>query len=372
MVPRFVRLHSGPWPHHVRSEVRAIAALMIIFWITFQIVFFLYGVLGKAEGRIAPMSFLINLGQYIIKPLELAIVAAGMLLCTAGYVLLKRARGLQLWQQLLIATMVALFSAGIFGLAVKLICDWFGEPWPALTPLFIVVDTLRWLPPFGLWAAMALTVTYNSEMRERERRLALLQVQAQEARMRALRYQVNPHLLYNTLNSIAALILDNKNDIAEAMVVRLSDFFRASLSSDLHSDVPLGREIAVQRLYLDIEQMRFPDRLTSDFDIPEELEQELVPSLILQPLIENTLKHGVHPDGSATHLAISATRERGDLVLEVSDNGPGISTAAGTRVGLKNVRERLAARFGEKARVETRSEPGLGFVVRLRIPALQS
>jgi len=190
--------------------------------------------------------------------------------------------------------------------------------------------------------------------------------------MRALRYQVNPHLLYNTLNSIAALILDGKNDVAEAMVVRLSDFFRASLSSDLHSDVTLGREIAVQRLYLDIEQMRFPDRLTSNFEIPPDLEQELVPSLILQPLVENSLKHGVHPDGSPTHLTISALKEKDELVLEVADNGPGTSDASGTKVGLKNVRERLAARFGDNARVETHSDPGRGFVVRLRIPALQS
>ena len=378
MVSRFVRLRSEEWSPQLRSELRAIAALMVIFWITFQIVFFLYGQLDKQVGAgqegpgIDPAVFLIELVQYIFKPLELVIVAAGMLLCSAGYIALRQVRRLQLWQQLLTATMIALSSAGFFGLTIKVACDLFGQPWPKLTPLFFLVDSLRWLPPFGLWAAMALTVTYNSEMRDRERRLALLEWQAQEARMRALRYQVNPHLLYNTLNSIAALILDKKNDLAEAMVVRLSDFFRASLSSDLHSDVPLGREIAVQRLYLDIEQMRFPDRLTSNFNIPTELEQELVPSLILQPLIENTLKHGVHPDGSATHLAISAARDKGDLILEVADNGPGTSNASGTKVGLRNVRERLAARFGEKARVETTSEPGRGFVVRLRIPALQS
>jgi len=372
MVSRFRGLRSESWPPHIRSEVRGMAALMLIFWLTFQTVFFLYSFLGNAKGPVSPTGLLIDLVGYVTKPLEVVIVVAGMSLCLLGYFLLRKVRGLDLWQQLLIATLVALTSAAAFGLSVKVACDLFDQPWPEITPIFFIVDTLRWLPPFGLWAGIALTVTYNSEMRERERRLALVQAQAQEARMRALRYQVNPHLLYNTLNSIAALILDGKNEVAEAMVVRLSDFFRASLSSDLHSDVTLGREIAVQRLYLDIEQMRFPDRLTSNFEIPPDLEQELVPSLILQPLVENSLKHGVHPDGTPTHLTISATKVKDELVLEVADDGPGTSSVSGTKVGLKNVRERLAARFGDNARVETRSDPGRGFVVRLRIPALQS
>jgi len=378
MVARFKRVLFDKWSPHARSELRVIAALLLIFWTTFQIVFFLYSTLdglvgaGQVGPSLDPFAFLTDLVRYIFKPLELVIVAAGMLLCAMGYVSLRRVRGLQLWQQLLIATTIAFTSAVSFGLVVKLACDLFGQPWPTLTPLFFLVDTLRWLPPFGLWAAMTLTVTYNSEMRERERRLAAAQAQAQEARMRALRYQVNPHLLYNTLNSIAALILDNKNELAEAMVVRLSDFFRASLSSELQSDVPLSREIAVQRLYLEIEQMRFPTRLKSSIDIPEELEDEWVPSLILQPLIENSLKHAVRAEGAPTHLKISAAKDRGDLILEVADDGPGTSTASGTGVGLRNVRERLSARFGERAIMETSSAPGEGFSVRLRIPANRS
>jgi LytS/YehU family sensor histidine kinase len=190
--------------------------------------------------------------------------------------------------------------------------------------------------------------------------------------MRALRYQVNPHLLYNTLNSIAALILDKQNDVAEAMVVRLSDFFRASLSIDPHADVDLVDEVAFQRLYLDIEQMRFPDRLSSEIDIPKDLERAQVPSMILQPIVENALKHGVHPDGSPTHLKISASRAAQGLVLEVADNGPGPSTIAGTGVGLTNVRERLLARFGERAVLQAENRPGAGFTVRLTLPVVMA
>ena len=163
--------------------------------------------------------------------------------------------------------------------------------------------------------------------------------------------------------------MDNENELAEAMVVRLSDFFRASLSSDPNAEVTLGEEIALQRLYLEIEQMRFPDRLRSQFDIPAALTNLRVPSLILQPLIENSLKHGVHPDGSPTHLHVAARKEGRRLVVEIRDNGPGMSNVSGTGIGIANVRERLAARFGEQAKLETISQPGEGFLVRLKFPA---
>ena len=152
------------------------------------------------------------------------------------------------------------------------------------------------------------------------------------------------------------------------MVVRLSDFFRATLSSDPQTDVPLVDEIELQRLYLEIEQMRFEAKLTSEFDVPPELGQVRVPSLLLQPLIENSIKHGLNGDGSPTHLRISAKRLGKQIVLEVADNGPGTSSAAGTGIGLQNVRERLHSRFGEASVLEVESGAGRGFTVRLKFP----
>lgn len=355
-------------------------ALVVAFWFAFQLIYFLHLELGRDAGVTIvnghasyPWSFssvdgyLGNFLRYITQPSELFIVAVGAMICFGAYLALRRIRDRALWVQLVAATFVALLCAASFTIAVSLICTWFGVHWPQLTKTFFMADTLRWLAPFGLWAGITLNVTYNSEMRERERRMALLQAQAQDARMRALRYQVNPHLLYNTLNSIAALILAKQNDVAEAMVLRLSDFFRASLSTDPHADVPLAEEIARQHLYLDIERMRFPS-LSVEVDTPEELAPVPVPSLILQPLIENALKHGINPGGAPTNLRIASFRQGHRLVLEVSDNGPGTSDQSGTGVGLDNVRERLQSRFGAAASLHTESVPGSGFRARLTMP----
>ena len=351
----------------LRAERRVIVALIVLFWIAFQIVFYVFGMLDQNDRAISPGQLLASLIHYIFLPGELAIVSGGGVVCFAAYLTLRQVRGLPLWSQLAAACLAALVCSACFSLIVSLVADLTDASWPELTPRFFLTDTLRWLAPFGLWVGVALMVTYNSEVRERERRLALLQAQAQDAQMRALRYQVNPHLLYNTLNSIAALILDRQNDLAEAMVVRLSNFFRASLSSDPLADVPLIEELELQRIYLDIEQMRFPN-LTSQFDVPADLYQAKVPNLILQPLIENALKHGVNPNGQPTHLRIAGYRSAGQLVLEVSDNGPGSSSAAGTGVGLNNVRDRLLSRFGDRAAFEAENNDGGGFRVRMFMP----
>jgi two-component system, LytTR family, sensor kinase len=351
----------------VRRERGTIVALIVIFWLAFQVLFFTYGSLAGNDEAIDPGRMLHGLLLYLAKPVELAIVAAGAGLSLAIYLLLCAIRRQPLWRQLLTAAAAAIGCGACFSFAVSTLCDLFDVAWPAMTPRFLIVDTLRWFAPFCLWAAITLTVTYNSEMRERERRLAELQARAQDAQMRALRYQVNPHLLYNTLNSIAALILDRQNDVAEAMVIRLSNFFRSSLSNDPHSDVPLAEEVALQRLYLEIEQMRFPQLITR-FDIPQELSHVRVPSLILQPLVENALKHGINPNGVPTNLTVRARGTIERIVLEIDDDGPGTSTSSGTGVGLENVRARLVSRFGDGAMIETESEPGLGHMVRLSFP----
>ena len=350
----------------LRSERRTVVALLFAFWLAFQIVFFAYGVLGQGQA-VGLGEFLRRVVEYITIPRELAIVGFGIILCYLVYLGLRRVRGLALYQQLFFAAVATVLSAIGFAASVSLVCEWFGVPWPGLSPRFLAAETLRWVAPMGLWAGISLSVTYNSEVRERERRLALFQAQAQEAQMRALRYQVNPHLLYNTLNSIAALILDGKNELAEAMVLRLSSFFRASLANNPLSDVPLADEIALQQLYLDIEQMRFPS-LVASFDVPADLAQVRVPSLILQPLVENVLKHGINPGETPTLLEINACRRPGGLELLVRDNGPGTSAIAGTGVGLKNVEDRLQSRFGERAWVETESRPGEGYSVRMTMP----
>jgi signal transduction histidine kinase len=230
--------------------------------------------------------------------------------------------------------------------------------------------SLFWLAPFALWAAVNLALIHEREARAREQRMAEFRQQAQAAQLRALRYQVNPHFLYNTLNSIAALILDGCNDAAERMVMGLSNFFRATLASDPASDVSLAEEVALQKLYLDIEAVRFGDSLQVRFDIADEVRGAQVPSLILQPLVENALKHGMNEAGRLTRLHLWAHRAGERLVIEVEDNGPGVGAAGGTGVGLDNVRRRLEARFGSAAHLDAGSLPEGGYRARLELPLL--
>jgi LytS/YehU family sensor histidine kinase len=221
---------------------------------------------------------------------------------------------------------------------------------------------------FSLWGAASIALLRDREARHRERRLSSLQVEAHDAQVRALRYQVNPHFLYNTLSSISTLIVDGRADVAERMTMSLSAFFRASLAKDPFQDVRLADELELQRLYLEIEQMRFADSLKVQYDVPPGLENALVPSLILQPLVENSIKHGLQEAGNLTVLTISARGIRDRLVLEVRDNGRGPGCENGTGVGLGNVRRRLFTRFGNASRFVAGAAQEGGFQVRLEMP----
>ena len=154
-----------------------------------------------------------------------------------------------------------------------------------------------------------------------QRRLADAESAAQAAQVRALRYQVNPHFLFNTLNSLSSLVMTGRTDRAETMLLALSTFFRSSLSLDPGADVTLAEEIDLQRLYLDIEKARFPDRLHVEIDVPQELEQARLPALILQPIVENAIKYGVSKSRKAVVVCIEA-RHLGDGRMVAGDQQP--------------------------------------------------
>ncbi len=203
---------------------------------------------------------------------------------------------------------------------------------------------------FG-WSCMFLTLLYSFDVRDQERRLAAVREEALSAQMRALRYQVNPHFLFNTLNSIAGLIEEGSATRAEKMVLSLSTFLRTTLTLDPFHDVPLADELALQEEYLEIEHQRFSDRMTFDIHMSPEAEKALVPSLILQPLVENAIKHGVGQMTGPTCIVLTATREDDRLKLLVENDMP-VDTPSqaikGIGIGLKNVSERLRARFADE------------------------
>ena len=220
------------------------------------------------------------------------------------------------------------------------------------------------------WAALYLAMSYASAVRAAERKLAQFERAAQAAELKSLRYQVNPHFLFNTLNSLSALVMKNRPADAEAMIMNLSTFYRTSLSGDPLEDVTLAEEVRLQQLYLDIEKVRFPDRLRTEIDVPVGVAGACVPGLILQPLIENAIKYGVSRANRPVTISISARAEGELLVVEISDDGIGVTEPHdhGGGIGLANVRDRLAARFGEKAAMMSGPRPGGGFAVTLTMP----
>jgi len=205
---------------------------------------------------------------------------------------------------------------------------------------------------FGTVYAMALAISYSSDVRQREEEIVGLRALAQETQLRALRSQLNPHFLFNALNSIAALIRDGKSEQAEAVTEDVADFLRITVTLDPQRLITLGEEAALQRLYLDIQKVRFPTRLNIIFDIGPTVEDALVPNLILQPLVENSIKHAVAQSTEPVTVRVSASADGSKLRVLVEDDGGNAASggaASGSSIGLVNVAQRLTAHFGSSA-----------------------
>lgn len=191
-----------------------------------------------------------------------------------------------------------------------------------------------------------------------------------EAQLGALRSQLNPHFLFNALNSVVTLI-GRDPGAAQGMLVRLADLLRATLALSSEQEVPLRRELELARHYLDIEQVRFNDRLTVEFSIEENVLAAVVPSLSLQPLVENAAEHGVARVKGPGRISLTAAAAGTELVLTVRDNGPGPSAGAtprGTGLGIANLRERIARLYGARARLEIADAPDGGCLATLVVP----
>ena len=235
---------------------------------------------------------------------------------------------------------------------------------------------VTWLFFFIGWSAFYIANQAQAQALGAQRRLADAESAAQAAQVRALRYQVNPHFLFNTLNSLSSLVMTGRSDRAETMLLALSTFVRTRLSLDPSADVSLAEEIDRQRLYLDIEMARFPDRLTVEIDVPEELQQARLPALLLQPIVENAIKYGVSKSRKAVVIRIEARHlDNRRMVLEISnrlkhggkDELPA-ATHEGTGLGLANVCQRLEARWATHASCRFGPMSGGGYKVSLTMP----
>ncbi len=278
--------------------------------------------------------------------------------------------GQPLGRRIAITVLAALAGCAFHITTNQIVFDYIFVVGTPLTTPELALAFMDWMWFYLSFSAMILALSYNASLRDRERRLAVLANRAHTAQIKALRYQLNPHFLFNTLNAIAALVHRKQNPIAEAMIENLSDFLRTGLSLDPHEDIPFQRELDLQALYLEIERLRFPGRLNVDIQVPAELREAMVPSLITQPLIENAVKYAVARSSVPVDLTICATRQDGRLHVAVTDNGGDAPPApeGGTKLGLRNVEERLHARFGGDCDFEARPRPGGGFAVSFAIP----
>ena len=240
-----------------------------------------------------------------------------------------------------------------------------------LTQLFFLYLAVEG-PLLGAWTGLYYAINYFLQLEE----------QATSAQLAMLRYQLNPHFLFNTLNSISTLVLLKQTEPANAMLTRLSRFLRHTLVSQPGGTVTVAQEVETLKLYLDIERMRFEERLQTEFDIADEAAEACLPSLLLQPLVENAIKYAVSPLEEGAKISLTAQLSGSRLRLVVSDTGPGLKTpldATGTSlprsdspdstgVGLANIRNRLAQAYGENHLFEIRSPVQGGFTVIIEIP----
>ena len=223
---------------------------------------------------------------------------------------------------------------------------------------------------FTYWALLGLAWGADTYAKYRDGELAAsrLQTQLAQAELGALKMQLQPHFLFNTLNAIAALLKTNP-DAAEGMILQLSDFLRVTLNNTGRSEVTLREELEFLERYLAIEKTRFQDRLSTRFRIRTEVLDARVPNLLLQPLVENAIRHGIARDRRAGRLEVSATHEKGRLLLRVTDDGPGAPPGRVTEgIGLTNTRERLRLLYGDAYSLEYGNNPGGGFCVSLSLP----
>jgi two-component system, LytTR family, sensor kinase len=315
-----------------------------------------------------------NVGRYIIH--NALLTAAGYsitLLMAAAYRRLIKMRPVYTWVGSIIIVGVA--AAGFSAIETWSYATFVN---PGFTPegMRFFGAILFTVSLLIAWSALYYSINFYILLEEQSDRLLRLESQASNAQLAMLRYQLNPHFLFNTLNSISTLVLLKQTERANAMLSRLSSFLRYTLVNESTGTVTLAQEIETLKLYLEIEKMRFEERLRPHFHIDKKVIHAHLPSLLLQPLIENAIKYAVTPQEEGADISVEARRQADRVLITVSDTGPGtdalynLRAEQSTGVGLANIRDRLAQAYGDNHRFETQSDITGGFRVFIDIPYL--
>ena len=333
--------------------------------------FLLRAITGLVGGQ--DVSFLINVAIEAITGFSISLILAVI------YHRLLNQRPLITW---VTTSLVLTFAVGLFTFIIAWVISLTRVSFDG-NFLSLFIGFLIWpLTLLGGWSALYYAINFFLQVEEQADRLERLEAQATSAQLAMLRYQLNPHFLFNTLNSISTLVLLKQTEPANAMLTRLSGFLRHTLMTELSGTIPLANEIETLQLYLDIERMRFEERLRTGFDIEPAAERALLPAMLLQPLVENAIKYAVTPQEEGARITVTAKVVAGRLRVSVSDTGPGAQAtgqrplpdavtgrrAVSTGVGLPNIRNRLAQAYGDDHLFEIRTPPEGGFTVVIEIP----
>ena len=308
----------------------------------------------------------------VIGPRRLLTAVIGALLCFAMARLLRLLRN-RSFPQWVFLGVVGAFAMSVTLTAVTMTLNRIVFPLPGLS--FSLAESaqwaLVWLGYFLAWTGTHLALFYHWESQDHQRRAALLAELTRDAQRAALRYQLNPHFLFNTLNSVSALVGEGRNAEAETMLLNLAAFIRSTLTEEPSGMISLKEEIGLQRLYLAIEQARFEERLAVEIDLPPALAETRVPALILQPLVENAVRHGVARSEDRLTVRIAALARGEEVEILVEDDGKAGPGAGGTGLGLGNVEARLRAHYGDRGMLDAAPLAAGGFRARIVLPREQ-
>jgi two-component system, LytTR family, sensor kinase len=290
--------------------------------------------------------------------------------------------GARWWRNILLhilfATLLAIAVSGAFQVTYHfLFVNDAKHPYQLwATVQWIIYNSTENYGIYGLILLLGQVFRYYRRFREGQLRAAQLETQLTQAQLQALKMQLHPHFLFNTLHSISALV-HRDPEAADRMIARLGDFLRLTLENSGAQEVSLQKELEFLKCYLEIERVRFQDRLTTHLDIEARALDSPVPNLILQPIVENALRYGVAAHNAPGRIEISAKRDNGSLRIQVRDNGPGLATISKPNgklregLGLSNTRARLSQLYGAAHRFELSNAPEGGLVVTLEIPAVR-
>jgi len=262
-------------------------------------------------------------------------------------------------------TMMALSRKAIFHLAGM------GEYDYGIMPIRYLMEMANYLLTFSVAVTLIHLYDHYQESRERELRTAQIEAQLAQAELQSLQAQIHPHFLFNALNTISSVVYEDAR-AADTMIVRLSDFLRHSVNASRRQEVTLQEELNFLNLYLDIMRPRFEDRLRVEFEVEPGINDALTPRLILQPLVENSIKYAADPDSGQINVVVKAARENGSLRIEVRDDGPGVIAnardAAGNGVGLANTARRLERLYGRDHEFAIRNGDKGGAMISVKLP----